>query len=348
MYASIVIPTFNQGPFIKDCLQSIQNQTFQDFEVIIQDSESTDETQVICRDFVSKDSRFYYFREKDSGQSDAINRGLNRSRGVAWTWICSDDYYTEPQALETLLERLKIASEANGDVIGVYGDAQYVAENGKYVGPYYNCTTDLGRDDFKLNWPLAQPSSFLIRNVVVEAGGVDKDLNLGMDLDLFLNVLKGNRKFVYVPQKTVSIRLQPNSKSVRYRKKTAENALVIVKKHFGSSDIQHSMYFREYAISKRLEILAAIEEAILKVFPFLKYPLKFLSTINQSMRMYMTPEYDGVKTLKVFAFRCLWHVYRVWVICLVEPAIKVLYFFIKRPIKYVLAHQLKVKHSSQE
>src|SRR4051794_10116781 len=95
MKASIVIPTFNQGPFINECLLSILNQSYQNFEVIIQDSMSTDQTEEICQRFASKDARFLYFREKDTGQSDAINRGLARSTGEIWTWICSDDYYTD-------------------------------------------------------------------------------------------------------------------------------------------------------------------------------------------------------------------------------------------------------------
>ena len=96
---SIVVPTFNQGQYIADCLNSICNQSYENIEVIIQDSLSDDETESICTAAAIADSRVKYFREKDSGQSDAINRGLRRSSGAAWTWICSDDFYLNDHCL---------------------------------------------------------------------------------------------------------------------------------------------------------------------------------------------------------------------------------------------------------
>lgn len=269
MKFSIVIPTYNQGPYIQDCLQSIRDQTYSDFEVFIQDSVSTDATEAICRDFVKKDPRFQYFREKDTGQSDAINRGLKRATGEFWSWICSDDLYSDPRAFETLLTTFKRAHSENKDVVGVFGDAQYISEKGKIVGPYHNRTTDLTREDFKLNWPLSQPATFLYRPYVDAVNGVDIDLHLGMDLDLFLKILQPPRKLVYVNQSVVSIRLQPDSKSVKYRKKTAANALAIVKKHFGDiGNPYDSAYATEYSVAKRLEVTQTIRGILWFFVPF--------------------------------------------------------------------------------
>jgi glycosyltransferase involved in cell wall biosynthesis len=75
MQLSIVIPTYNQGQFIADCIESIVNQSFKDLEVIIQDSMSSDETERICKEYAKRDSRIQYFREKDSGSI-----GCNQSR----------------------------------------------------------------------------------------------------------------------------------------------------------------------------------------------------------------------------------------------------------------------------
>jgi len=306
MKVSIVIPTFNQGQFIRDCLLSIQNQTFKDFEVIIQDSLSDDGTEKICRDFVAADARFQYFREKDTGQSDAINRGLVHCTGEAWIWICSDDYYSNPRALEVLSKKLERTAKKDQRVVGVFGDAQYVSEQGQVVGPYCNRTRDLQREDFKRTWPVAQPSCLLFLSAVKEAGGVDASMYFGMDLDLYLKVLKDQRRFVYVPEMIVNIRLQPNSKSVKYRKQTAENALAIVEKHFGDiGNPAESAYLVEFNEAKLLEFRERIRTQYWYIYPLFKAVWKLQNYANY----YMNPEVEE-RSVGIYLFRGFWGTYR--------------------------------------
>lgn len=263
---SLVVPTYNQGKYIQECLDSIQCQSYKNFEVIIQDSLSDDETEVICRNFVSSDKRFKYFREKDSGQSDAINRGLARSDGRFWNWICSDDYYSNSTVLEALIAPL--LSSESCLLIGTFGDAHYVSESSSPVRTYKNFTTNLVLDDFRLTWPISQPSAIFYRQSIVDAQGVDESLNLGMDLDLFLKILKGGKYIHYVSGLKVNIRLQPNSKSVKFRKKTAENALSIIGRHFGNCNVHpESEYVKEYMQAKKYEILAFVSSTLMRL-PF--------------------------------------------------------------------------------
>lgn len=245
-FLSIIIPTYNQGPFIEDCLKSILSQSFKDYEVIIQDSNSTDETESICKKYIKKDPRVKYFREKDEGQSDAINRGLGKSSGDFWTWICSDDrYHANPDALKNMIEHLYSKISESSKIVGVYGNAFYMSEKGEVLNEYGNFKSDLKAIDFKHSWPLSQPSSILLTSRVREVNCVDKNLFLGMDLDLFIKMLKDDNQFTYLDIDVVDIRLQENSKSVKYQKDTAINALMIVKKHFGDiGNIHLSAYFK--------------------------------------------------------------------------------------------------------
>lgn len=250
MKVSITVPTFNQGPFIDECLGSIQAQTYPDLEVIIQDSESKDETQKICEGYAARDPRFKYYREKDTGQSDAINRGLKRSNGELWTWICSDDYYADPKAIHALVAAFQASPKPQ--CVGVYGKAQLVSEKSVIFREYGGFTRDLKREDFKLNWPLSQPSSILDLSAVRRIGGVKENLHLGMDLDLFIRLLDEGKQLTYVPTMVASVRLQPDSKSVKFEKMTAENALAIVQEYFGDTqDLFHSAYGREIRRIKR-------------------------------------------------------------------------------------------------
>src|SRR5208337_241637 len=104
MKVSIVVPTLNQGKYLTECLESIYTQTYRDMEVIIQDSLSNDGTEAVRNKYTQMDPRFRYCREEDSGQSDAINRGLAKSSGELCTWICSDDRYNNSLAVARLVD----------------------------------------------------------------------------------------------------------------------------------------------------------------------------------------------------------------------------------------------------
>lgn len=283
---SIVVPTYNQGKYIDDCITSILNQTYKNVEIIIQDALSTDNTEEICQKAVKRDNRVKYFREKDTGQSDALNKGLKKAIGFYWTWLCSDDRYNDKNAIEALMKKFEgLTKEEFENVAGVYGDSFYIGEEGNFIANYGNYKRDLKLIDFKTDWPLAQPSLVLKKEVVDRVGGIDASLYLGMDLDLFVKVLKSGLNFKYVEAPIVDIRIQDNSKSVKFREATAVNALKLVNKHFGNVGTrEESAFIRELEASvgrkKALKHLIKIHK-----IDFIKYFVhsfaKFVSASKQ-------------------------------------------------------------------
>ena len=97
---SIIIPMYNTEAFIKDCLDSLVAQTFSDFEVIIIDDGSTDESARIAASFASSDARFRLIGQPNKGLSEARNTGLKIMRGDYVMFIDSDDCVA-PNFLET-------------------------------------------------------------------------------------------------------------------------------------------------------------------------------------------------------------------------------------------------------
>ena len=297
MKLSIVVPTFNQGPYIRDCLESIQRQTFADWEVVIQDGLSTDDTQSICEAVAAADSRVRYFREQDFGQSDAINRGLERTQGHLWTWICSDDRYSAPRALDDLIVAFDAARALDTKCVGVFGDAQFIYQDGKIAYPYGNQRREIRRLDFKILWPFSQPALLILRRRVLAAGGVDTGLYLGMDLDLFFKYLADDEKFLYCPTMVADIRLQPSSKSVKFRVATAENALALVKKHTGGYGNPHDSAFVIELAQARVERALALffrfrskfdrfEELMFRVLGKLVSPVPFVRVIPRKIHTF--------------------------------------------------------------
>ena len=89
---SIIVPAYNVADYIGDCLDSILNQTYKNFEVLVVNDGSTDNTHNICEYYKNKDSRILVFNKTNGGLSDARNYGMKRATGEYIVFIDSDDY----------------------------------------------------------------------------------------------------------------------------------------------------------------------------------------------------------------------------------------------------------------
>lgn len=100
---SVIIPTYNRAEFISDAIESVLNQTFEDYEIIIVDDGSTDNTKQIVQSYTSKVK--YYYQEQ-SGVSSARNYGIKAATGEYIAFLDSDDQFL-PQKLEKQVEVLE-------------------------------------------------------------------------------------------------------------------------------------------------------------------------------------------------------------------------------------------------
>ncbi len=103
---SIIIPIYKAEIFLRECLESVQRQTYKDFEVICVNDGSPDNSAAICQQFVDIDVRFRLYDQENSGVSSARNRALKEVKGEYVCFVDSDDII-EPHFLENLLEQAK-------------------------------------------------------------------------------------------------------------------------------------------------------------------------------------------------------------------------------------------------
>lgn len=129
---SIGVPVYNGESYLEEALDSLLNQTYQDFEILISDNASTDRTQEICESYVAKDSRIRYERQKTNrGAAANYNRTFKMAQGELFKWAAHDD-----KCLPTFLERCveEFDKEGNETVL-VYTTAATIDAAGKKILP---------------------------------------------------------------------------------------------------------------------------------------------------------------------------------------------------------------------
>ena len=102
---SVIIPLYNNEPFLARCLQSVLDQTYQNFEVLVIDDGSTDQGPALCQTFAQRDSRITLFRQEHRGVSAARNPGLDQAAWDAVSFLASNDVI-HPLLLEESVRQL--------------------------------------------------------------------------------------------------------------------------------------------------------------------------------------------------------------------------------------------------
>ncbi len=180
LLVSVVMPSFNQAVFLREALDSILDQDYPNVEILVVDGGSTDGSVAILESY---GDRISFTSEKDGGQSDAINKGFARARGEVVAWLNSDDRYCV-QAISRAVEGL--LSDPHATML--YGEAELIDVDGAFLTRFQATQAfDLWKlihvSDF-----IMQPTVFMRREFVMAVGGLDEDLNFGMDWDLWIRL----------------------------------------------------------------------------------------------------------------------------------------------------------------
>jgi glycosyltransferase involved in cell wall biosynthesis len=187
---SVIIPTYNRANLLARAIKSVLNQTFQDFELIIVDDGSTDNTRELVEEFQKKDSRIkYIFQENSGGPAKPINTGIKNSRGECIAILESDDEWL----LEKLEKQVKVLEEfKNVGLVSCYAFRIFADGTKKlYKTPYLGIFKKTKWKLFWKKWGIITLSTVMIRKEVVERiGFFDEKIKAGADVDFYLRCIK--------------------------------------------------------------------------------------------------------------------------------------------------------------
>lgn len=219
---SIVTPSYNQGRFIEDAIKSVLEQGYPNFEHIIIDGRSTDETLEVLKKY----PHLIWVSEPDEGQSDAVNKGLKLAKGEIIGWLNSDDYYLPGTFL-------KVADKLNDPKVdGVYSNVIFVDENKNFKK---KLTTHRPIKWLSVLFCFIPSTTFFFKRKVIDKGiYIDKDFDIAMDKEFFAHILYSNFNLRFVNDYFACFRWHKKNKSLdtpRVKKSRKREGLIILNRY---------------------------------------------------------------------------------------------------------------------
>ena len=215
---SIITPSYNQSQYLEQTLRSVLGQDYPSIEYIVIDGVSTDGSVEVIKKY--EDRLAFWVSEKDSGQAEAINKGLTRATGDIVAWLNSDDFYF-PGAISSAVR----VFEANPKAGLVYGDTVAVDENGEAIHFPKYAQWDL--EDLLTFNIIGQPAVFMRREILLKAGFLDLSFHYLLDHHLWIR-MAAHAPVIYVPERWAAGRFHESAKNVAQAAKFGEEAFRIL------------------------------------------------------------------------------------------------------------------------
>ena len=230
---SIVTPSFNQGHYLGETLDSILGQGYPNLEYIVMDGGSADQSAEVIR---ARQERLAFWQSQpDHGQAAAINEGFARARGLIFGWLNSDDLYTNG----TLHTVANVLAGSLNEAAVVYGSCELFRDNGSLIERRSAVPFDLNR--LQITDFLDQPSVFFTRAAWERVGPLDESLHYAFDWEWFLRAAKVCH-FIQCDQVLSRYRIHAQHKTGTGGLRRWEEMSEVVRRHSPDEIVRHYQY----------------------------------------------------------------------------------------------------------
>ncbi|MDZ8051999.1 MAG: glycosyltransferase [Aulosira sp. ZfuVER01] len=238
---SVVIPAYNCQKTIKKTIESVLEQTFVDFELIVINDGSQDDTLEIVSNI--NDSRLKIFSFENAGANISRNRGLNYAVGEFVSFLDADDLWI-PEKIESQLQVLS----ANPQASVAYSWTDCIDEKGQFLrrGTYISATGNVYAQLLVINFLESGSNPLIRKEALIAIGGFDESLPAGQDWDIYLR-LAANYHFVPVPSPQILYRISSNSLSTNVVRQEAA-CLTVIERAYNQAP-KHLQYLKNYSLA---------------------------------------------------------------------------------------------------
>jgi glycosyltransferase involved in cell wall biosynthesis len=273
---AIIIPAYNQAQYLAKAIQSVLEQTLSDFELIVVDDGSTDETPQVLAGI--QDARIHVIRQSNAGLSAARNTGFLQSSASLVTFLDSDDYFFPDK-----LEVLSIFLEEHPEIGLVAGKVKYIDHAGSaMVGPE-SPPVPLSLPALLFENPICVSGIMLRREWLERVGIFDETLRACEDWDLWLRLLAAGCPMAWVDHPVVAYRIHPGQMTGQarrmqkaiftvldkfFREQKLPEALTVCKNDAYASAMVHSAAFAY--LSREFEVGSSNLAESIRLAPALK------------------------------------------------------------------------------
>jgi len=265
---SIIIPCYNQAEYLSETLESVLKQSFQDWECIIVDDGSPDNTGEIAQEWCKKDSRFKYLKKENGGLADARNYGIKHSVGIYILPLDSDDIISNDYTSEAInilnhdigVKIVYSRAMMFGEMEGEWDLLPYSYQNELFIRNCIHCSGIYRRKDYD------------------KTGGYNTNMKQGWeDYDFWLSLLEPNDKVVKIDK----FHFYYRTKKISMRTEIDENIehqlrLQIFKNHI---DV-YLQYMNPIELYRELNNLKNIEQSLqYRIGGIILAPLRFIRNL---------------------------------------------------------------------
>lgn len=258
---SIIVPCYNQAQYLDECLQSVYNQSFQEWECVIVDDGSPDNTEVVARRWTVKDCRFKYFKKQNEGVCAARNYGIERAIGQWILPVDSDNSINQ----DYLLEASKYFDK-NFKVI--YGNARkYGAINEDWILPPFT------RKKMAV-YNIIDTCAFYKKIDFNEIGGYDEQMIHGLeDWEFWINLLKDGGDVKHLPAIHFNYRVQEKSRTAGLDMQKFEKMVRYIERKHTSFFHENLGTFHQLAI-ENLDLKSKVNGKVYKLYMYISKILR--------------------------------------------------------------------------
>ncbi|KKQ61470.1 MAG: Glycosyltransferase, group 2 family protein [Parcubacteria group bacterium GW2011_GWE2_38_18] len=237
---SIITCTYNSEKYLKDNIDSVENQTYKDFEHVFIDGESNDQTLGLINQYSKKNINVKILKSNPHGISNAMNIGFRAASGKYIIFLHSDDLFYSSSVLEDVAYFIK-----NNDYDWIYGQIEVFDDN-KIIGLFprkkllhANNKNLLKKYLLKFYNYIPHQAVFIKKQILEEYNGFDETISSAMDPDLWLKI-KNSTSWTYIPLIISKYRLHRGSQSSAKKnlKVNKENSKIVAKRYLNKIEMQ--------------------------------------------------------------------------------------------------------------
>jgi glycosyltransferase involved in cell wall biosynthesis len=246
---SIITPSYQQGRFLRQCIESVLTQNYPHIEYFVLDGGSTDESLEILTGY---NGRFFWKSERDGGQTNAINAGLKLAKGSIIAYLNSDDLLL-PGAVSTIIEEWR----RRPSVDLFYGRANYIDEYGQITGEY-DTRAEFQLEEFKNHCTICQPAAFWCRRIMDRIGLFDENFQTAMDYEYWQRIAANKGLIVRIDKLLACSREYPATKTKSQRDKVYKDIFKGQWRHWGRVHPEWWEGFLDYSKNERRALWSAL------------------------------------------------------------------------------------------